>query len=293
MMSILAALALAETPGWTGELRAVGTPAEETNGAKIAMAAAGLFDDCDLALMIHTSAGHSYVDYRSLAMDAFEFTFVGRAAHAAASPWEGRNALNGVQLLFHALDMLRQHVRPEIRIHGIVKHGGEAPNIVPERAVARIYVRSPWRNYLKTVIEQVLDCARGAALATGTEVSWTNYELSFDEMLENPSAETMMTRVFEELGVPLVTDMGPQGSTDVGNISWHCPALQPELAVTEKNMALHTREFAQAVVGPQAWKTLATGAKALARASLLTFLDPDLRTAMKADTERMKKRISF
>jgi amidohydrolase len=293
VMSLLAGLVLAKTPGWSGTLRVVGTPAEETNGAKIAMAAAGLFDDCDLALMIHCSAGHSFVDYRSLAMDAFEFTFLGRTAHAAASPWEGINALNGVQLLFHGIDMLRQHVRPEIRMHGVIREGGKAPNIVPERAVARLYVRSPWRNYLKAVIERVLNCARGAALATGTEVSWTNYELSFDEMLPNPTAERMMMDVFADLGIPTTPCPGPMGSTDVGNVSWHCPALQPELAVTERSLALHTREFAEAVVGEKSRPALAQGTKALVRAALRTYLDPDLRAAMRRELEQARKKITF
>lgn len=284
MMSIAAGLALAplmrDIPG---ELRVVGTPAEETNGAKVKMAAEGIFDDCDLALMIHCNAHSSFVDYRSLAMDAIEFTFTGKAAHAAGAPWEGKNALNGVQLLFHATDMLRQHVRPEVRMHGIISEGGTAPNVVPERASARFYFRAPWRPYLNTLIEQIYNCARGAALATATEVSWRYYEASFDDMLPNPTAEAMMSQILTELGVKLDPSPGPLGSTDVGNVSYRCPALQPELAITEKAIATHTREFAEALLTPEAHQRLGVGAKAIAHAALRTFLDEGLRRRMRED----------
>jgi metal-dependent amidase/aminoacylase/carboxypeptidase family protein len=149
-----------------GTLWIVGTPAEETNGAKVSMAAQGIFDDTDLAMMIHSGAGKSFVRYRCLAMDAIEFTFKGKAAHAAAMPWEGHNALNGVQLLFHAVDMLRQHVRPEVRMHGIVREGGAAPNIVPESASARFYSVPPAHLSERTHGKN-LQLRQGAALATG------------------------------------------------------------------------------------------------------------------------------
>jgi len=126
-MSTLAGVAIARIlrDGKTkGELLVIGTPAEETNGAKVLMADKGVFDDIDLAMMIHSGGGKSFVKYRSLALDALEFEFRGKSSHAASAPWEGRNALNGVQLFFHAIDMLRQHVRPEVRMHGIIVKGG-------------------------------------------------------------------------------------------------------------------------------------------------------------------------
>lgn len=152
-MSVLAGTALLpllEQLG--GELLLVGAPAEEMSGAKVPMADRGVFDGVDLALMIHCECGMSSVKYSSLAMDAVEFTFTGEASH---SPWEGRNALNGLQLFFHALDMLRQHIRPEARISGIYHAAGVAPNVVPERAVGRFYFRAPKRSYLDKIMSQV------------------------------------------------------------------------------------------------------------------------------------------
>ena len=292
VMSVLAGLALKEClPDLEGQIRVVGTPAEETNGAKVSMAAAGIFDDCDLALMIHCNAGESFVDYRSLAMDSVEFTFTGKPAHAAGSPWEGLNALNGVQLLFHGVDMLRQHVRPETRMHGIISAGGVAPNIVPETAQARFYFRAPWRPYLNQLMEKVYDCARGAALATGTQVTWRNNEASFDDMLPNPTAENLIGGILVDLGVSLVPGPGPMGSTDVGNVSYRCPALQPELAITPERMSLHTREFEAALLLPEAHRMLGVGAQALARTCLKVFLDPELRASLRRDFETQKNKM--
>ena len=145
VMSVLAGTALAEVlaDDLTGEIRVVGTPAEETNGAKVAMADTGVFDDVDFAMMVHGgSGGEAHPLYRALALVPVEFDFRGRPAHAAAAPWEGLNALNGLQLFYHALDMLRQHVKPDTRIHGVITKGGDAPNIVPDFAQASFYFRS-------------------------------------------------------------------------------------------------------------------------------------------------------
>ncbi len=285
VMSLLAGLGLdAVMEDMDGELLLVGTPAEETNGAKVEMAEKGVFDGMDLAFMIHSCGGKSFVPYEALAMDAVEFTFHGKPAHAAGMPWEGKNALNGVQLLFHAVDMLRQHIRPEARMHGIVASGGTAPNIVPDEATARFYFRAPRRGYLNAILEQVQNCARGAALATGTEVEWRNFEISFDDMVPNPSGEAAMTEIFEELGVSLSPSPGPMGSSDVGNVSHRCPALQPEMDISAgRHIAAHTREFAAAVKEEPAHEALVRGAKALGRMALRTFLDPELRRRMKAE----------
>ncbi|MFA0887568.1 MAG: M20 family metallopeptidase [Synergistales bacterium] len=291
-MSLLAGAGLApvmEELG--GGLWVTGTPAEETNGAKITMAKGGLFDEVDLALMIHSGGRNSYARYRALAMDALEYRFKGRAAHAAGAPWEGRNALNGATLFFHAIDMLRQHVRPEVRMHGIISQGGAAPNIVPESATARFYFRAPWRSLLDRLVEKANNAARGVALATETEVEWKNFELSFDDVQPNETAESMMEEVFGEFGVPFGPCPGAQGSSDVGNVSKRCPALQPTLSIMDQPFAWHTREFAAATVEPEAHEALVRGARLLAAASLKAFLFPELRKRMWEDFRTEKNRI--
>jgi len=281
-MSILAAAGLASVMDEIGgTLLVIGTPAEESNGAKVYMAEKGVFDGVDLAMMIHCNDDTSFVRYRSLAMDAVRFDFKGKAAHAAGSPWDGINALNGVQLLFHAVDMLRQHIRPEARMHGIVSDGGLAPNIVPEQASALFYFRAPSRKYLNEILEKAYNCARGAALATGSTVEWKNFEASFDNMVPNAPAEDMMEGIFEELNIPIGVSPGPSGSSDVGNVSQKCPAIQPVLSITDHPVAAHTREFAEAVTSPKGYEALETGARALARGCLKVLTDSELRGRIK------------
>jgi amidohydrolase len=284
VMSLLAGIALAEAVSGEipGEVRVVGTPAEETNGAKVEMADKGVFDDVDFAMMVHASSGPTRPLYRSLALVPVEFTFKGLSSHAASAPWEGVNALNGLQLLFHALDMLRQHVRPETRIHGIVTKGGDAPNVVPDLARGCFYFRSPSRNYLETVLKKAYDCARGAALATGTEVSWRHHETSFREVLPNPEVEARMTEALDDLKIPYLREPHAGGSTDVGDVSWRCPTMHLSLSFTEKEIAAHTREFAEmAGDRERIGAGIENGAKAMARMGLLVLADAGVRQKMK------------
>ena len=293
VISLLGGIALADAIGEEvkGEIRIVGTPAEETNGAKVEMANKGVFDDVDFAMMAHALSDITRPLYRSLAIIPVEFNFTGFASHAAASPWEGRNALNGLQLMYHALDMLRQHVRPETRIHGVITKGGEAPNIVPDFAQASFYFRSPNRNYLETVLEKAYDCARGAALATGTKVSWRHHQTSFYELLPNPEVERRVMEVLDELSIPYSSQPFSGGSTDVGNVSWKCPTIHLGLAVTDKPVALHTKEFAQIVATPEnARKAVEEGAKVIARMGLIALTDAESRRKMAEDLETEKQR---
>ncbi len=285
-MSALAAAGLFEVmEGTPGELVLVGTPAEETNGAKVVFSEKGLFDDVDLAMMIHTNDKDNYVGYRSLAMDALEFRFKGKPAHAAGQPWEGRNALNGLQLLFHAIDMLRQHVKPDVRMHGIISEGGLAPNIVPEEATGRFYFRATRRPQLDKLVERVKKAAEGTAMATETKVSWQNFEFSFDDMLENPSAERLVEEILSGFGVKTVPSPGPEGSSDMGNVSYRCPAIQPKIGISEQKMAAHTHEYARATTEEKAHEALILGARTLARVALNVFLDSQIRAEIRKDFE--------
>lgn len=292
-ISVLAAGALRsvmEKRHIRGRVRVVGTPAEETTGEKVPMTEAGLFNGCDLVTMAHAETGKTFIDFESLAVDPFDFTFTGAAAHAAASPWDGRNALNGLQLFFHAIDMLRQHIRPEARIHGIVTEGGTAPNIVPARATARVLIRAPWRTQLNSITEKVLDCARGAALATQTEVTWRTAGNQMDNLLRNKTAESMLQEIMEdEIGEPTNNAPALSGSTDMGAISWRCPTTELMISISDTFIAPHTVEFADASRGTKAWIALEKAARGIARAGLRTLLDEDLRQRMKEDIVRAKQ----
>lgn len=288
-MSVLAGIALLPLMDELGgELLIAGTPAEETSGAKVAMSDRGLFDGLDLGMMIHSDCGRTSVKYRSLAMDAVEFSFTGQASHAAHSPWEGRNALNGLQLFFHALDMLRQHVRPDVRIHGIYHEGGVAPNIVPERAVGRFYFRTANRSYLDKVMSKVWNCATGCALATDTDVSWRPFEASFRDMLPNSAAEELMSVIMkEEFALSPDESEGFMGSSDMGDVSYRCPALQMKLDISNgREIRPHSREFAEATVTDAAHDALLLGAKLLGRGALAVLTDEKLRERLGREFEK-------
>lgn len=290
-MSIGAAIALSkvmdEIPG---RIVVFGTPAEETDGAKVTMAAKGVFDEVDVAMMVHP-ADRNYVKSSSLAMDAIEFTYTGKAAHAAASPHEGINALDAVILLFNGINALRQQLKDDVRIHGIITEGGVAPNIIPERAAARFYVRAAERNYLDRVVEKVMACAQGAALATGAKLSTRNFELSFDNMITNVKLADTFEKNLRELGVDdIKSSKEGMGSTDMGNVSHRVPAIHPYIAIAPEGTAGHSQLFLEAAASPTAHDALELGAKALALTGYDILTDTELLKEIKREfKERVKK----
>ncbi len=282
-ISILAGLSLSKLANeLPGSLDIIGTPDEEGDGGKITMSDKGIFDDYTLAMMIHLD-NKNRTNSRLMALDGLEFVFYGKSSHAAAAPWEGRNALNGVQLMFHAVDMLRQHVKPDVRMHGIVDEGGYVCNIVPEKAVGHIFIRSEDRAYLDQVRKMVLDCAKGAALATQTEVEVNTLCPSLSDLKANDAAEELIRDCFEELGIDDHTDGKAFGSSDIGAMSYRCPTLHPTLALTEEDIKIHTREFLGLVKGETAHRAILNGARVLALAGLNVFMKRDLAENIKQD----------
>ena len=281
VMSLLAGIALARAVSGEKipcEIRVVGTPAEETNGAKVEMSEKGVFDGVDLAKMAHASSGLTKPLYRSLALVPVEFTFKGLSSHAASAPWDGINALNGLQILFHALDMLRQHVKPDTRIHGVISKGGDAPNVVPDLAQAQFYFRSTSRSYLETVLEKAYNCARGAALCTGTEVSWRHHETRFREVRPNAAVEALAMETLDAMKVPYSKEPHAGGSTDAGDVSWRCPTMHMSFSFIEKEVAAHTREFAEVAANRRYIEPgIAGGARVLARMGLAVLTNSEIR----------------
>lgn len=282
-----AALALARfLPELPGTLLVFGTPAEETNGAKVVLAEKGHFAGVDAALMIHPGPA-TVVAAPSLAMDALEFHFQGKAAHAASNPQEGINALDAVILTFNTINALREHLEEGVRIHGIINKGGAAPNIVPEEAAARFYVRARTRRYLNQVVEKVVNCARGAALATGAKLTVSNFEYSFDEMKTNRVLARLVEENLELLGERHVPPADGFGSLDMGNVSQVVPSIHPYISVGPPYPTHHTREFAQIAASPGGHRSLITGAKLLAATAYDLFTDPALvreaQAAFRAD----------
>ncbi|HNR05528.1 MAG TPA: M20 family metallopeptidase, partial [Bacillota bacterium] len=235
-----------------GRITVLGTPAEESDGAKVYMAEKGVFNDIDAAMILHPE-DKTYESGSSLAMDAIQFDFRGKSSHAASAPHEGINALDAVILTFNGINALRQHVTPDVRIHGIIAEGGKAVNVVPSKAVAQFYVRAAKKDYLKEVTEKVKNVARGAALMTGASLEISNYELSYDDMRTNM---TMSKAFTENLRLAGVSEINPErssyGSLDMGNVSHVVPAIHPYISISDTDLIGHTTEFRDATLTDRA-----------------------------------------
>lgn len=254
-----------------GKVVVIGTPAEETSGAKVPMAEQGAFDDIDATMMVHPSDKHSRSG-RSLALEAIQFTYKGRTAHAAASPEKGINALDACINTFNNVNALREHIKSTARIHGIIAEGGKAANIVPELAIAQFYVRATTTAYRAELVEKVKNCARGASLAAGTELEISNYEASYDDLITNETLMDGYAKHLQAMGVEKLHESRKSfGSVDIGNVSHVCPAIHPYFAISEEPVTGHTREFAAAAKTPFAYDSMtkAIGALALTGADVI------------------------
>ncbi|MGF9892875.1 M20 family metallopeptidase [Priestia megaterium] len=266
-MSIAAGIGLSKAVAETGgKVYVYGTPAEETRGGKVTMAEQGIFNHLDVAMMVHPYYCHQKSG-RSLAMDAIQFEFFGKSAHAAAAPHEGINALDGVLQTFNSINALRQHVKPDVRIHGVITEGGKAANVVPDYAVAQFYVRASTRAYVDEVTDKVKACANGAALATGTKLKISNYEFSYDDMQTNQTLSDVYTNNLISLGVSeqsITEDQGDHGSLDMGNVSQVVPAIHPYIQICDDYFVCHTHEFREAALSEQGREAMILGAQTMA-----------------------------
>jgi amidohydrolase len=237
-----------------GELLVIGCPAEEgavdNAGGKVVLVEAGWFDNVDAAMMVHPSTRNA-VGGTSNARVALELKFHGKNAHAAGAPHEGINALDAAIQSFNGWNALRQHLKPDVRIHGIITRGGVSPNIVPDYAEVRMYVRSRDFTYLKEVEEKVKNCARGAALATGARVEFRYTAKPYYNLVTNRTLASAFADNLSALGLEVSRDDGGStGSTDMGNVSHVTAAIHPYLAICPPGVAAHSREFAAASVSP-------------------------------------------
>lgn len=272
-----------------GRIVVLGTPAEETNGAKVDMAEKGGFRDIDAVMLLHPD-DKTYESGNSLAMDALQFDFKGRSSHAAASPQEGINALDAVILTFNGINALRQHVDSHVRIHGIIKEGGKAANIIPDRAIAQFYVRAEKKKQLRKVVEKVKGIARGAAMMTGASLEISNYETSYDDMNTNRNLSNAFSENLKRVGI---TDIHPQrnsyGSIDMGNVSYVVPAIHPYISISGTKLVGHTAELRDATMSDTAHEALVKGSCALALTGYDVLTDKDLLKRIKEEFAAIEK----
>ncbi len=287
-ISILAALVLNELKDKIDvQVDIIGTPDEEMKGGKAIMAKQGVFNNYDFTIMIHMFNKNA-VFTNFLALDAYNFQFTGKPAHAAASPWEGRNALNAMRLMFDAIDMMRQHVRDDVRIHGFIKEGGVASNIVPEFASAEFCVRAKERAYLDDISSWVKDCGRAAALATRTNFEFEELGEKFHEISRKPSGEKVLEDIFMDLGLEL-TDLSNEagGSSDIGNVDYLCPAFHPMLSIGE-DYGIHTKEFADSMKSEKTHEAIENGGKIIVRFIMKVCEEPELLKSIKEEHRKAR-----
>ena len=273
----------------------IGTPAEEGGGGKIKLLEAGVFDGVDATLSSHPSSNRTTIpeaapagESWSLAMVGYRYMYHGRAAHAAAAPEAGINALNAVIHLFTGIDALRQHLRDDVRIHGVITDGGMAPNVVPEFAAANFMLRCRDRRYLSDeVVGKVRQVAEGAASMTGASLEVQEFYPFYENVQPNVVLAQAVGANARSLGIepdePVAGRPGSGASTDFGNVSQVMPAFELRYAVSEEPVASHTREMRDTAVTDLALSNALLVAKTLSLTASDLLRDSALLEAAKAE----------
>jgi amidohydrolase len=278
-----AALAAIKNELPKGRVLVIGTPAEEGGGGKVKLLKQGIFKDVDCAMMVH-GFDRTMLHQDLLGITRAKFEFTGKASHASADPWEGINALDACIQTFNAVALLRQQVRPECRIHGIITNGGAAANIIPEYASAVFYVRAPRIDAMHELYRRVVACAEGAALSTGATLKVTELEYVYEPMISSNTMLDLFRTNMETVGLHESESVRERiGSSDIGNISQVLPTIHPYIAVAPLGTPIHTREFAECAVSEMANSAMVAAAKAMAMTTFDLLCDPGKISAAKAE----------
>ncbi|HET7264762.1 MAG TPA: M20 family metallopeptidase [bacterium] len=279
MMAAAAALrtVLPELPGTVAYY---GTPAEEGGGGKVLMLERGAFEGLDVALQYHAGADVS-VATGCLAVQGIRVGFTGKPSHAAAGPWNGINALDAVILLFNSIGALRQQTRPDARIHGIIRDGGQAVNIIPERAAAEFGVRAADGEYVGDLAERVEACARAAAEATGARVDMSR-GVFFDSLRYNPALGGVVRDNAAALGFEM-KERFVGASTDLGNLSQAVPTVSYTLPTCPPGVGMHTREALEAGKAEIGLAGMLNDAKVMVMSAIDLLASPDALERVRAD----------
>lgn len=298
-----------------GTIRFMGTPAEEGGAGKVYMVRAGLFDDVDVALHWHPGSSNRANATSSLSNKSAKFRFYGKASHAAASPERGRSALDGVEAMNYMVNLLREHVPMETRIHYVITSGGEAPNVVPEFAEVFYYVRHPEMKHVRDIFERVVKTAEGAASGTGTKMEYEVIHGLYN-VLPNETLSKIMHRnltsvggvkynekdkifaekiraTYPEIDVDLesaneiqpyyVSYKGTGGSTDVGDVSWAVPTAGMSTATWVPGTGAHSWQAVAAGGTDIGKKGMIVASKVLSLTAIDIYKDPE--TVFKAKEE--------
>ena len=263
-----------------GQIRILGTPAEERGAGKELMARAGAFREVDFAMMIHPS-GVNLISMPSIAVAEVEVRYRGEPAHAAAMPHRGINALDALVLAYQSIGALRQHIQVTEKVHGIITDGGQAPNVVPERSAGAFYARAADRAALGVLKGRVEGCFRAGAEATGAKLEFEWGKADYLELRRNGPLELAFQQNAEALGRAFFPfdklPAGLQGSTDMGNVSHRVPSIHPLVAAAPLHLMTHQSEFTEYAGSEMGDQAALDGAKALAMTAIDVLCDESLK----------------
>jgi amidohydrolase len=267
--------------GVNARVTIVGAPAEEGGGGKIPLCHDGLFNDCDAVLIFHPSDRTASLQY-ALACTHWEWTFRGKAAHAAGNPDHGINALDAFVHAYNGVSLWRQQLRDDARVHGFIIEGGTAPNIIPELTRGEYLTRARDGEYLRAMNTRFRAIFEAAAQATGCELQLDERETYLDLRSNAVLAERASVHL---AGVGLKEDRvipwERTGSTDVGDVSYAAPTLHPEFAIADEGIGPHTHAFRDAAVSPRGEAAMLQAAEVLARIGADVIVDSDVRTRVR------------
>src|SRR5437868_7365813 len=258
-----------------GRVLVVGTPAEEGGRGKIRLIRAGIFQEVDAAMKVHPDT-RTQVLHWALAVTHMHFEFTGKAAHAAGDPEKGINALDAFVLAYNGISMLRQHTKEGARLHGFLKEGGTAPNIVPERTSGEFLVRARDEAYMQELVQKVKNIFQAAALATGCSVKLSFDEAPYADLRNNGVLAKLFEENLQRLGIDPVVGMRRvnAGSTDMGNVSHVVPALHPTIGIAPAEVQGHSQSLLEASGSLRGYQAMIDAAKALAMTGADLLSDP-------------------
>lgn len=266
-----------------GSVSVIGTPAEETFGGKVEMAKANVFKQYDAAMMIHPDTVNQ-LGSRTLAINPVRFEFFGKNAHAC-TPYEGKSALDSAVLSYTSINMMRQFVKANTFIHGVIADGGKAANVIPAYARLDYYFRSDKMSYAQELTKRAEECVKGACLATGCEYKMSIYECPYDDCMINYHLCELLNEEYEKLGLKniLPVDEVPKGSSDVGSVSYQCPTLHGYIKIAEPCVLGHSKEFAEATISEAGSQALHDGSIALACIGKRLLCEKEVLQEVKAE----------
>ena len=274
--SVGAALALASIKEeWSGQIVVVGSPAEETQGAKVLLAQKGAFQDCSAAMLFHPGQS-AVINITSQALEALEVSFLGSYGHSAGKVGLSNPIVSLVDFYQQTVEYNKSY-NPTHQIQGVIVEGGNTPNLIPEKAVGKFYLRALTVKELEKLINKFKAMAEKAAKKNHTQVKIAAFEPRYLPMQTNLTLTKAFAQASQDLGLPI--DMNSYqiiGSIDMGNVSWQVPAIHPYLPLSNEKITAHTPLFAQKAGGPEGEKIMAIATKALALTAYRLLQNPIL-----------------